>query len=191
MDRAQRIERLFQIVLDNFSLAEHIISYLATVHAHHIPPPRITVIMQSDGADAYVPGSSCGFFTTPVFHQAIIDVRRTLSFFKLRYGYKAGCLEPYVDQKHPNNRSIFDFGLPSVTPAELLALSQEVIESAPDQVLRDVLVYADTQLAHFTKDEHQPDLGNLLKACRLMGEGILRFVYDRAALPRPVIQAKS
>jgi hypothetical protein len=191
MERARRIERLFPIVLDNFSLAEHIINYLGTVHAQQLPPPRVTVIMQSDAGDAHVPGTSCGFFTTPVIHQAVVDVRRTLSFFNLRYGYKAGSIEAYVDEKHPNNANILDLGLPSVTPAELLALSQEVIESAPDQILRDILIYTDTQLVHFTKDEHQPDLGNLFKACRLMEEGILRFVYDRAALPRPVIQAKS
>ena len=191
MDRAQTIERLFPIVLDNFSLAEHIINYLTIVHAHQLPPPRVMVIMQSDAGNAHVPGTSCGFFTTPVIHQALVDVRRTLSFFNLRYGDKAGCIEAYVDQKHSNNSNILDLGLPCVTPAELLALSQEVIGSAPDQILRDILIYTDTQLTHFTKDEHQPDLGNLFSACRLMEEGILRFIYDRASLPRPVIQAKS
>jgi hypothetical protein len=64
----------------------------------------------------------------------------------------------------------------------LLALSQEVIECAPDQILRDILIYTDTQLAHFTKDKYQPDLGYLFKACRLMEEGILRFIYDRASI---------
>src|ERR1051325_2364640 len=98
MDRAHTIERFFPIVLDNFSLAEHIITYLSTVHAHQLPPPRVTVIMESDAGDAHVPGSSCGFFTTPIIHQALVDVRRTLSFFNLRYGDKAGCIEAYVDQ---------------------------------------------------------------------------------------------
>ena len=191
MDRARTILRLFPIVLDNFSLAEHIIGYLGTVHEHQLPPPRVTVVMQSDAGDVHVPGTNCGFFTTPVIHQALVDVRRTLSFFNLRYGHKAGCIEAYVDQKHPNNSNILDLGLPSVTPAELLALSQEVIECAPDQILRDILVYTDTQLAHFTKAKHQPDLGHLFKACRLMEEDILRFIYDRASIPRPVIQAKS
>ena len=111
--------------------------------------------------------------------------------FNLRYGYKPRCIETYVDKKHDNNISILDLGLPSVTPMELRQLSEEVIKSTPDEVLRDILIYADTQLAHFTKDEHQPDLKNLFDACQLVEEGILRFVYDRAALPRPIIQGKS
>ena len=85
-DRAKTIERLFPIVLDNFSLTEHIIRYLGVVHTHQLPPPRVTVIMESDAGDRHIPGSNCGFFTTPVIHQAVIDVRRTLSFFNRVYG---------------------------------------------------------------------------------------------------------
>jgi hypothetical protein len=191
MNVAQTTASRFPIVLDNFSLAENIVTYLTTVHSHQLPPPRVTVIMESAAGDVHLPGTSCGFFTTPVIHQALVDVRRTLSFLNLRYGYRQKCIEPYVDQKHANNTSILDLGLPSVTPTEFTALSQHVIGSAADPIVRDVLVYTDTQLAHFTQDDHQPDLLNVFKACRLMTEAILQFIYDRAVLPRPVIQGKS
>lgn len=191
MNTVDAIESRFQIVLDNFSLTERVVDYLCNVYAHQLPYPHVTVIMESAFGTVHLPGSNCGFFTTPVIHQALLDIRKTLAFLNLRYGYKRDALETYIDKRHGNNFNILDLNLPSVSPKELEALSMTVTGSPPNSIFKDILIYTDTQLAHFTDAPHEPDMINIFHACQLMKEAILTFIFDRAGLPRPAIQPRS
>ena len=177
----------FELVLHNFSLAEHVARHLAEHVVREEQAPTICVTMTSKLGTVVIPGEVCGLFTTPVIHQACVDVRRTLAFVNLRYGYKAQAIESYVDTKHGDNWNISDLRIASVSPEELVALSVELFGVRPEEFILDMLYYVDKQLAHFTQTAHQPDFESIERSCILMTEVILRNVYDVLGVPRPSI----
>lgn len=189
MDTTQ-IDRLFSLVLDNFSLASRVAAYLAALVEGGYPPPSTLIVMESAQGRVEIPGSNCGFFTTPVIHQACIDVRRTLAFFNLRYGFKAAKIETHVSTRDDDNWNILGLGLRSLAPEELADLSIRLFGFPPDDFLQDMLIYTDKQLAHFTTTSHTPDFGSIECSSRLMTEAILIHVYDALGILRPRIQLR-
>jgi hypothetical protein len=149
--------------------------------------PTICVTLTSRLGTVAIPGEACGLFTTPVIHQACVDVRRTLAFVNLRYGYKAQAIESHVDTKHGDNWNINDLGISSVSPETLVALSEELFGIRPEEFVVDMLHYVDKQLAHFTLTAHQPKFESIERSCILMTELILRHVYDALGVQRPRI----
>jgi len=185
-----RINLLFPLVLDNFSFAIQIAGYLATLEEGGHSPPSTLIIMQSALGRVEIPGSNCGLFTTPVIHQACIDVRRTLAFFNLRYGFKAGAIETHESTRDDDNWNILGLGLGSFPPKALTDLSIRLFGFPPDDFLRDMLIYTDKQLAHFTTTSHTPDFSSIEYSSKLMTEAILIHVYDALGLARPRIQLR-
>lgn len=185
-----QINLLFPLVLDNFSLASRIAGYLAMLKVGGHSPPSTLVVMQSALGRVEIPGTSCGLFTTPVIHQACIDVRRTLAFFNLRYGFKAAAIETHVSTRDNDNWNILELGLESLVPSELTDLFIQLFGIPPDDFLKDMLIYTDKQLAHFTTTSHTPDFSSIECSSRLMTEAVLIYVYDALGIPRPRIQLR-
>lgn len=105
----------------------------------------------------------------------------------LRYGYKAGSIEHHVDTRHDDNWNIEALGIPSVSPEDLVTLSEELFSARPEEFIIDMLHYVDKQLAHFTRTAHQPAFESIERSCILMTELILRLVYDVLGVRRPNI----
>jgi len=177
----------FELVLHNFSLAEHVVRHLAEHVVTGDQVPTICVTLTSRLGTVAIPGEACGLFTTPVIHQACVDVRRTLAFVNLRYGYKAQAIESHVDTRHDDNWNINELGISSVSPETLVALSEELFGRRPEEFIVDMLHYVDKQLAHFTRTAHQPKFESIERSCILMTELILRHVYDALGVQRPRI----
>lgn len=177
----------FERVLHNFSLAENIARHLDDHVRRGEQVPAIRIMMTSRLGTVVVPGEACGLFTTPVIHQACIDVRKTLTFVNLRYGYNAKAIERHVDTRHDDNWNIEDLGLASVTPEELVAMSERLFGSRPERFILDMIHYVDKQLAHFTRTEHRPDFESIERSSILMTEVVLVHIYDALGVPRPHI----
>lgn len=177
----------FELVLHNFSLASCLAIHLAQHAACGAQAPTVCITMKSSLGTVKIPGESCGFFAVPVIHQACVDVRRTLSFFNLRYGFKSKVIEKHVDNKHPDNWNIETLGIRSVAPEELYALSEKLFGVRPESFITDMLQYVDKQIAHFTTTPHQPRFESIERSCVLMTELIVIRIYDALGVPRPMI----
>ena len=185
------LQHALEFTLFNFELAEHIGQFLK--NEGKLEGRQIPTLVQMKGQKECVgiPGSNCGFFTTPVLHNAILDVRKVLTFMLLGLDIKGGgVLAPSRTLLRKDDHTIVTIGLRPVTADQLANLSLRLLGKRPDQFLLEVHIYANKQLAHLTSEQSLPDLQSIVFSCKLMREAILLFVYDASGNSRPRSRAK-
>lgn len=175
--------------LSNLRLASLIADLLMESHRKEKNGFPATVRFEAPGRTVEIPGTNCGFFTSPVIFCAILDVRRTLDFFRLRVE-KGGDIVQLDGRRYPDDLYITDIGKPPLDPSRLFELGMEINGRPPGTALAEVCSYANKELAHFSKTEVSPELNSVIQSADLMREAILVFVYDALGLPRPETQPK-
>lgn len=176
------------IALSNLRLATLSAEFLLESKRLGNPEMPTEVFLKGPKRRVRLPSPNCGFFVTPIVHCAILDVRRTLEFFRLRWDKTKQEFTNFSDSKYPDDLYITDLGLSAVDPPSLLALSLRIIGRSASLCLTEVCFYANKDMAHFSKTNRLPELQSIVDSTKVIHESILVFVYDALALPRPKIQ---
>jgi hypothetical protein len=174
-----------KLALDNMGLAGLVCSYQIDQHKYHTPIPT-EVFMRGVREGVHIPGENCGFFSTPITHTAVLDVRRSLDFLMLRID--KGVLVNFTKKKWDDDWSILDLGINAPTPDQMKALSMQITGKYPEGFLSEMVSYANKGLAHFSTKNEYPDFNSIVDACALMKEALLTFIYDSLAVTRPRLQ---
>jgi hypothetical protein len=182
----ERLESIVQETLDNFSMARHLANLLIRYCNAGLLAPRVTVHIEGQLPPAHIPGTSCGFFVTPVFRTAILDCRRSLEFFGLTCDHSTHQLVP-VKGRRSDDLGVENFGLPLVTPAQFLTAAASVISTGPEPILLQVHEWSNKQLAHFTMSEPVVKFPAIRDMSIMMIEAYMRFLFDALGRPRPSI----
>lgn len=145
--------------------------------------------MKAPSRHVSLTGTHCGPFVTPVIHSALLDVRRALEFFRLRWDRETESFAVDTDPpRYHDDFRITDLGLPPVDPSELQVLALRTIGGSPTECLFVARNYADKCLAHFTKTEKEPEFRHIIDSTKLVHEALLVFVFDALHIPRPSLQ---
>lgn len=173
--------------LDNFSLAWHIADLLIEYAQAGLPPPRATIRLLGTGRSVEIPGTNCGFFTTPVVQMAILDCRRTLEFFGITCDSKSDLLKA-ITKRQDDDLGIEYFGLALVSPQLLLDTISPVVTIPAEPLLVAVHRWSNKQLAHFTRSGASVTLETIRDSSKAMIEAYLVLLYDALGRERPRIQ---
>ena len=185
------IESTIALMLDNFSLAWHVADLLIEYAASSVPPPTATVLLQGSARCVEIPGENCGFFTTPVIQMAILDCRRSLEFFGLTCDSATRSLKAIEEHSHNKKRRHADdlgiehFGLPWVTPDQLIGATNSVASVPLEPLLADIHQWSNKQLAHFTLLPVSITLEAIRDVSKAMIEAYGRLFFDALGRPRP------
>ena len=178
------LDSIVQVTLDNFSMAWRLVDLLITYKASNLPPPTATVHLRGQGPPADIPGTNCGFFSTPVIHKAVLDCRRSLEFFGLTCDYTAGHLIS-IRGRRPDDLGIEHFGLALVPPAQFIAAASTVISVPLELILLQVHNWSNKQLAHFTLSKPAVTLQAIRNMSVAMIEAYVQLLFAALGRPRP------
>jgi hypothetical protein len=185
----ERLESIVQETLDNFSMARHLANVLFLYRNANLPYPRATVCLEGQLPSAWIPGTNCGFFVTPVFRMAILDCRRSLEFFGLTCDYNTQHVVPIT--RHPMRRAddlgVENFGLSMVTPTQFLNAAATVVPAGSEPILLQVHAWSNKQLAHFTMSEPVVMIPAIRDMTIIMIDAYMRLLFDALGRPRPSI----
>jgi hypothetical protein len=173
-----------ELTINNFKLANLVCKFLITQQANVLKIPTF-VKMQGVGASVEIPAANCGFFTTPIIHGAVLDVRRTLAFLMLSIESGTGKLKTMEKNVHTDDFSLANLAISPPTTAQLENLALKITGKASVKCLRDMVVYANKGLAHFSQKDENPTLEAIADASALMLEAIFVFLYDATGTLRP------
>jgi hypothetical protein len=173
--------------LDNFSLAWRIADLLIEYAEAGLPPPQATIRLLGAGRSVEIPGTSCGFFTTPVVQMAILDCRRTLEFFGITRDSKSDLLKP-ITKRQDDDLGIEHFGLALVDPQLLLNTISGVVTIPAEPLLVAVHRWINKQLAHFTLSDVSVTLETIRDSSKAMIQAYLVLLFDALGRERPRIQ---
>jgi hypothetical protein len=173
--------------LDNFSLAWRIADLLIESAQAGLPPPRATIHLVGAERSVKIPGTSCGFFTTPVVQMAILDCRRTLEFFGITRDSKSDLLKP-ITKRQEDDLGIEHFGLPLVGPQLLLDTICRVATIPAEPLLVTVHRWSNKHLAHFTLSDASVTFETIRDSSKAMIEAYLVLLFDALGCERPQIQ---
>ena len=177
-----------QLMLDNFSLASLLASFLITYRTANLPPPSATVFLQGKGPPAKIPGENCGFFVTPVIQMAILDCRRSLEFFGLTCCEKTNRLKQIASRRYADDLGMENFGLSQVKPEDFLRITAPAITGQVESMLVEIHRFSNKQLAHFTVLQNQVMLPSIRDVSPVMIKAFDHFLFDALGRPRPRIQ---
>jgi hypothetical protein len=181
------LKTTIQLALDNFSLASLVASLLRECATAGLPPPQASVALRGAGRSVDIPGTNCGFFTTPVIQMAILDCRRSLEFFGLTCDSRASCLKS-ITSRRPDDLGIERFGVTQVSPQQFLEAVGRVVSTPIEPILVDVHRWGNKQLAHFTVAQSSVTLDAIRDVSAVMIEAYLQLLFDALGRPRPRIQ---
>ena len=85
----------------------------------------------------------------------------------------------------PDDYWIKDVPLEPVRIEMIESTALSICGERTSSFLREVIVYANKQMAHFSEHNQLPDIGSIQKSCRLMSEIMLVHVFDALGTPRP------
>ncbi len=180
------LESIVQVTLDNFSMAWRLVDLLITYKASNLPPPTATVLLRGAGPPADIPGTNCGFFTTPVINMAILDCRRSLEFFGLTCDHTRNRLTP-ISARRRDDLGIENFGLPLVTPTQFLTATSKVVSVPLKPILIQVHKWSNKQLAHFTVSQPTVMLQSIRNVSVAMIEAYNGLLFEPLGRRRPSI----
>jgi hypothetical protein len=180
------LESIVQVTLDNFSMAWRLVDLLITYNAANLPPPTATVHLRGQGPPADIPGTNCGFFSTPVINMAVLDCRRSLEFFGLTCDYKSNLLTP-ITGRRSDDLGIEHFGLALVTSAQLIRVASTVVSAPVEPILIQVHHWSNKQLAHFTISQPTVTLQSIRNMSVAMIEAFMQLLFGALGRPRPSI----
>jgi hypothetical protein len=180
------LESIVQVTLDNFSMTWRLVDLLITYRASNLPPPTAILHLRGKGPPADIPGTSCGFFVTPVVNMAVLDCRRSLEFFGLTCDHKTGHLTP-ITKRRPDDLGIEHFGLAQVSPAQFLQAVSSVVPVPVEPILIQVHHWSNKQLAHFTISQPTVTLQSIRNVSVVMIEAYMQLLFTALGRPRPSI----
>jgi len=175
----------FSLVLDNMNLARLLAKKILKDVPRGLNFSAFIILLNSEGR-VELPGKNHGFFSTPVIHNAMIDISRVLEFFRI--GFSKGELKELGKPKYPDDLTILDFEKPPLRIADVVSLSVSVCGRAPTNSLHQIEMYRNKELAHFTKTPATPDLAAIVDATTLGMELLLVHLFDALGERRPKIQ---
>ena len=187
LEQEEILHSKIELSLDNFSLAWRVADLLIEYGEGELRPPQATVVLAGEGRSVKIPGTSCGFFTTPVVQMAILDCRRTLEFFGITRDSKSDLLKP-ITRRQNDDLGIEHFGLPLVSPKRFLATIGEVVNGSGETLLLDVHRWSNKRLAHFTLSDASVTLQTIRDSSKAMIEAYLVLLFDALGRQRPRIQ---
>ncbi len=180
------LESIVQVTLDNFSMTWRLVDLLISYKASNFPPPTATVHLRGQGPPADIPGTSCGFFVTPVINMAVLDCRRSLEFFGLTCDHKTGHLAP-ITNRRSDDLGIEHFGLALVSPAQFLQAVASAASVPIEPILIQVHNWSNKQLAHFTILQPTVTLQSIRNMSVAMIEAYMQLLFTALGRPRPGI----
>jgi hypothetical protein len=175
-----------ELVLESLALGRATAIFLSGAARISREPIPTEVKMTAPGNTVQISGTHCGFFTTSVLHSAMLDVRKTLAFLRLRFDKNMSAIESATKPGGKDDLFITDLGLQAPSPQVLFEMSIRVIGKPATTALVDVCRYTNKELAHFSIVRHEPDWSSIVDATGLMREAILVFVFDALSIPRPL-----
>ena len=184
--QADCLESIVQVTLDNFSMTSLLVDILIAYQGSNLPPPTATVHLRGQGPPADIPGTSCGFFSTPVIHMAVLDCRRSLEFFGLSCDHRRNRLTP-IRNRRADDLGIESFGLALVTQAQFITAASTVISVPLEPILLQVHNWSNKQLAHFTISQPTVTLQSIRNMSVAMIEAYTQLLFVPLGLPRPNI----
>ena len=167
-------------------MAHRLLDVLIIYKTSKIPLPTATVYLRGKGPSVDIPGTNCGFFAYPVITMAALDCRRSLQFFGLTRHPNKHCLTP-IGNRRANDLGIENFGLPRVTPAQLIQVVSTLISVPPEPILTELYEWSSKQIAHFTTSQPIVSYQSIRDASIAMIEAYNRFLFDALGRPRPTI----
>ena len=180
-----KLEAQLGVALTNLRLAELSADFLLEMAQLGVRDIPTELVMKGPKRSVRLPSTNCGFFVTPVIHCALLDVRRTLEFFQLRWDKAKAEFSVAQTKKYPDDIAITDLGLRAVDFPALLGVSLRVIGGAPTKCLLEACTYTNKDMAHFSEAQNLPDLQSIVDSTKLIHEAILVFVYDALGVARP------
>lgn len=145
------------------------------------------VLFESPGIKISLPGDNHGFVTTPIVSKAILDIRKTLEFFRIGFDKKTGQLKELPPSTYPDDLTVETLGLKPLTVPELEAFSWANVGKAPNGYLLEMFKYANKQMAHFSITKATPDFRDIMDGTKLGMNLLWVFVYDATNTPRPKV----
>src|SRR5882724_428525 len=100
-----------RLVLGNMNPARLISIFLRDAGMRDETEIPAEVRLRAPGQSVLIPGQNCGFFTTPILHCAVLDVRRLLQFFLVRIDDRSRQLMAVSGSRYPDDMLITDLGL--------------------------------------------------------------------------------
>jgi len=169
------LESTVAISLDNFSLASRIADLLIEYAEAHLPPPRATIHLLGDGRPVKIPGTNCGFFTTPVIQMAILDSLRTLEFFGITRDSKSDSLKA-ISKRQDDDLGVEHFGLPLIAPQRFVEAISGAASAPIEPLLLKVHRWSNKRLAHFTLSDVSVTLDAIRDVSKAMIQAHLVFL---------------
>jgi hypothetical protein len=183
-----KLEPQLVLALTNLRLASLSADFLMECKRAGLEEMPTELHMRGPRGTVHLPSTNCGFFVTPVIHCALLDVRRTLEFFRLKWDKSSSAFVNFADRRYADDVYITDLGLPAVDPTWLLDLSMRVIGRAASSCLLEACLYTNKEMAHYSQTSSLPGLQGIVDATKVTHEAILVFVYDALSIPRPKLQ---
>jgi hypothetical protein len=186
-EQDQVISSSIEIMLHNFSLASHIADLLCEYSIAAYPPPKANVCLRGRGRGVDIPGQNCGFFTTPVIQMAILDCRKSIDFFGLAFDSESRSIIP-SKKRRKDDLGIEHFGLQRLTVDQLIGASNAILSVPLIQILADVCLWSNKQLAHLTLKQPDIKFEAIRDVSKAMINAYVCFLFDALGRPRPRIQ---
>jgi hypothetical protein len=183
-----KLESQLVLALTNLRLASLSADFLMECKRAGVEQMPTELHMSGPRGVVHLPSTNCGFFVTPVIHCALLDVRRTLEFFRLKWDRSSSAFVNFPDRKYADDIYITDLGLPAVDPSAVLELSMRVIGRTASSCLLDACSYTNKEMAHYSQTSELPGLQAIVDATKVIHEAVLVFVFDALGAPRPKLQ---
>jgi hypothetical protein len=167
----------FDVVLSGFAVAADMANWLGRLADFGTSRIQTTVEMQTLGLSPWVmPSNNCGFFTTPVIQNAILDLRRSMEFLGLRFDPQGGRICALTSKRRPDDLGIEHFGQALVSPTGFIRVSDSIRQSS-EPALAEVHQWSNKKLAHFTVHSAEVRFGPIQFACHAMIAALVEFLY--------------
>jgi hypothetical protein len=186
-DQQEDYLEIVEMTLNNLNFAKLIAQVVYEYQREGLPWPEATVHFK--GKYPFDMGSGNLFvIALPVLQIAILDCRRAVEFFGLKFCGNPPVLTSLAGgawRRRGDDIGIEHFGLPLVNPDEFLKVS-----NLDKPTLHEVYEAANKQLAHFTNDELKFDPQQTEQVARGIIDAFHVLLYDRLPRQRPDMQLK-
>ena len=176
-----RIALQIEDAINNFSICREICDFLMENNSE---PISAEIVMRGHARTVHIPSERCGVFTTPVIHNTMMDIRRTLDFFGLK-GID-GKIQAFEPRK--TDYWMDTVNLSGVSPDEFDEIFIRTCGISAFESLEEIITHSNKQLAHSTTYNFKEDNSILLhfRNCSIVFlEAFNLFIYTRLGTPSP------